>query len=171
MSVEYLEKQLGANERILYVQRHHWFFFVSRLIFWILAAVGIFVLLILTQTRWREGESWVWWGYLLLLVPLARISWGYLSWRVNAFALTNRRVVELTGIIRKTVSDSSLEKLTDIVLSQSLFGRLLGYGDIKVLTASEFGVNKLSKIARPLAFKKAMMDAKEALEREFTGGG
>ena len=29
MSVEYLRKQLGDNEEILYTERHHWIFPVS----------------------------------------------------------------------------------------------------------------------------------------------
>ena len=87
---------------------------------------------------------------------------------MNVYVLTNRRVVELTGVISKKVSDSSLEKLTDIVLSQSIFGRLLSYGNIVVLTASAgAGVNDLKQIGHPLEFKQAMLNAKEELEREL----
>jgi hypothetical protein len=48
-------------------------------------------------------------------------------------------------------------------MSQSVLGRLLGYGDIEILTASDVGVNKLTKIADPIRFKTTMMDQKEAL--------
>jgi uncharacterized membrane protein YdbT with pleckstrin-like domain len=170
MSVEYLEKQLGATERILHTERHHWIFPVSEMIKWILVAIAWLALLIIVQVWILPGRSWVWYGYLLLLVPLARIGWGFLAWRFNVYVLTDRRVAEVTGVISKKVSDSSLEKLTDVVLSQSIFGRLLRYGDIEVLTASAgAGVNHLRQIGRPLEFKQAMVNAKEELARELAG--
>ena len=167
MSVEYLKQQLGANERITYTERHHWIFPIAEMIKWILAAVVILVVIILLKS-WQPGWSWVNWLVIAFLVPAFRIAWGFISWRMNVYALTNRRVVEVTGVVNKTVSDSSLEKLTDVVLRQSLFGRILGYGDIEVLTAAAgAGINNLKQIRKPMAFKTAMVNAKEELEREM----
>ncbi len=71
-------------------------------------------------------------------------------------------------MLSKRVADSSLEKLTDIVLKQSILGRVLHYGDIVVLTAAAgAGISNLKQIRRPLEFKKQMLNAKEALEREM----
>ena len=168
MSVEYLERQLGAAEKIVYTERHHWIFPIREMLKWILVAVAWLAILIVFQVWLLPGRSWIWYGYLLLLVPLARIGWGFLAWRFNVYVLTNRRVAEVTGVISKKVSDSSLEKLTDVVLSQSIFGRLLGYGSIEVLTASAgAGVNDLKQIGHPLEFKQAMVNAKEELAREL----
>ena len=167
MSVEYLKQQLGANERITYTERHHWIFPIAEMIKWILAAVVILVVIILLKS-WQPGWSWVNWLFIAFLVPAFRIAWGFISWRMNVYARTNRRVVEVTGVVNKTVSDSSLEKLTDVVLRQSLFGRILGYGDIEVLTAAAgAGINNLKQIRKPMAFKTAMVNAKEELEREM----
>ena len=41
--------------------------------------------------------GWVWWLLLVFLVPAVRIAWGFLSWRMNIYVITNRRVVESTG--------------------------------------------------------------------------
>lgn len=171
MSVEYLRKQLGMNEKIVYTERHHWFFVVSEMIKWIIAGLAMLAALILLQTTLLEGRGWLWWGYLLLLVPVARIGWSILSWRLNVYVITNRRVAEVTGVINKTSSDSSLEKLNDVIVRQSLLGRMLGYGSVEILTASDSGVNDLRQIRRPLEFKTAMVNAKEELEREFGGSG
>ena len=110
----------------------------------------------------------MWWLLLVFLVPAVRIAWGFLSWRMNVYVLTNRRVIESTGVLSKRVADSSLEKLTDIVLKQSIMGRALNYGDIVVLTASAgAGINDLKQIRRPMEFKTQMVNAKEGLEREL----
>jgi len=164
MSIQYLSEQLGVNERILYTERHHWIFPIAEMIKWILAAAAIIVVTLLFRS-WFDG-SWVNWLLVILLVPVLRIVWGFVAWRMNVYALTNRRVAEVTGVLSKTVSDSSLEKLTDVVLRQSLLGRMLGYGDIEVLTAAAgAGVNYLKQIRQPLQFKQAMVNAKEDLEQ------
>jgi len=64
------------------------------------------------------------------------------------------------GVLAKRVLDSSLDKVNDVLLEQSLAGRLLGYGNLQILTASEQGINRLDTIPRPLAFKRAMLAAK-----------
>jgi hypothetical protein len=48
-------------------------------------------------------------------------------------------------------------------MDQSVMGRLLGYGDIEILTASDIGVNKLLKIANPIRFKTTMLNQKHGL--------
>jgi uncharacterized membrane protein YdbT with pleckstrin-like domain len=106
----------------------------------------------------------------VLIIPVVRVAAGFVSWLMNVYVVTNRRVVEVSGVVNKKVMDSSLEKLTDVVLTQRLFGRILGYGDIEVLTAaSTAAVNYLKQIRRPLEFKTAMVNAKEELEQEFGG--
>ncbi|HET6476333.1 MAG TPA: PH domain-containing protein [Thermoleophilia bacterium] len=168
MSIEYVQKQLGASEKILYTERHHWVFFVAEMIKWILFAIALLALVILLKVWWLPDAGWIWWLLLLFLIPAARIAWGFLSWLMNVYVLTNRRVIEATGVLSKRVADSSLEKLTDIVLKQSVLGRMLHYGDIIVLTASAVaGINDLKQIRRPMEFKTQMLDAKEQLEREM----
>ena len=168
MSIEYVQQQLGAAERILYTERHHWVFFVAEMIKWILFAAAVLALVILLKVWWLPDAGWVWWLLLVFLVPAVRIAWGFLSWRMNVYVLTNRRVIESTGVLSKRVADSSLEKLTDIVLKQSIIGRMLNYGDIVVLTAAAgAGINDLKQIRRPMEFKTQMLNAKEQLEREL----
>jgi len=168
VSIEYVQQQLGASERILYTERHHWVFFVAEMLKWILFAVAVLALVVLLKVWWLPDAGWVWWLLLIFIIPAVRIVWGFFSWLMNVYVLTNRRVIESTGVLSKRVADSSLEKLTDIVLKQSVFGRLLHYGDIVVLTASAgAGINDLKQIRRPMEFKNQMVNAKEGLEREM----
>jgi hypothetical protein len=167
VSIDYLKQQLGDNEKIVYTERHHWIFPIAEMIKWIFFAVAVLVVIVLLKS-WQPGWSWVNWLFIVFVVPAFRIVWGFISWRMNVYALTNRRVVEVTGVVNKTVADSSLEKLTDVVLRQGLFGRLLGYGDIEVLTAAAgAGINYLKQIRKPMQFKQAMVNAKEDLEHEM----
>jgi uncharacterized membrane protein YdbT with pleckstrin-like domain len=168
VSIDYVQQQLGTNERILYTERHHWVFFVAEMIKWILFAAAVVALIVLLKVWWLPDAGWVWWLLLVFVIPAGRIAWGFLSWRMNVYVLTNRRVIESTGVLSKRVADSSLEKLTDIVLKQSILGRMLDYGDIIVLTAAAgAGINNLKQIRHPMEFKTQMLNAKEELEREM----
>jgi uncharacterized membrane protein YdbT with pleckstrin-like domain len=72
-------------------------------------------------------------------------------------------VIQVSGIFSKEVVDSSLEKVNDVKMSQSFFGRMFGYGDIEILTASELGANLFKRIGNPVKFKTTMLNAKEEL--------
>ena len=72
-------------------------------------------------------------------------------------------------MINKRVIDSSLEKINDAVLTQSIFGRMFGFGDLEILTASETGISILRMLRQPDDFKRAMLDAKHDLEMELSG--
>jgi hypothetical protein len=54
-------------------------------------------------------------------------------------------------------------------MSQSFWGRMFGFGDIEILTASELGVNLFHEIANPVEFKTSMLNAKERLGFEEIG--
>jgi uncharacterized membrane protein YdbT with pleckstrin-like domain len=85
--------------------------------------------------------------------------------------VTNRRVIQIIGVFNKNVTDSSLEKVNDVKMVQSFWGRLFGYGDIEILTASEMGVNRFTQIGRPIRFKTAMLDAKGRLDSGQASAG
>jgi hypothetical protein len=78
-------------------------------------------------------------------------------------------VIQISGIINKNVIDSSLEKVNDVKMVQSFWGRLYGYGNVEILTASELGVNLFRKIGNPIRFKTTMLNAKSHLEMEQAG--
>jgi hypothetical protein len=46
---------------------------------------------------------------------------------------------------------------------QSVIGRLLAYGDVEIITGSDVGVNLFRRIARPVDFKREMLNQKESL--------
>jgi uncharacterized membrane protein YdbT with pleckstrin-like domain len=104
-------------------------------------------------------------GYLLLIFPLISLLRDVLIWSGRKYVVTNRRVMQLSGVFNKNVTDSSLDKVNDVKMSQSFLGRVFGYGDIEILTASELGVNKFTHIGKPIQYKSAMINAKEKLER------
>ncbi len=163
MSDNYLNSLLGENEQVLFETHQHWLVLAGEIISEVLLSVAVAVLVTLILAFWVVNPL-VALGYLLLIFPLISLCRDVLVWSNRKFVVTNRRVIQLAGVFSKNVTDSSLEKVNDVKLTQSFLGRMLGYGDIEILTASELGVNKLTHIGRPIQYKTTMINAKEKLE-------
>jgi len=149
---------LGAQEEIVHTSRQHWLFIFPRLAFYVLLAAAIIVAAVLLAPSTNQ------WGVLvlvLLVFPIFRFVADFCYWYNLRYIVTSRRVIETRGTIRKMLSDSSLDKVNDVILTQSVMGRIMSYGDIKILTASESGVNILRRITDPLRYKRAMLDQRE----------
>ena len=168
MSNRYLKSLLGENEQILFVTHHHWLVLFGEILAELLIALVVIVLvtavLVLNWVTNPLIAPLVPLGYLLLVIPLISLLRDVLIWRNREYVVTNRRVIQLAGVFNKNITDSSLDKVNDVKMSQSFMGRLLGYGNIEILTASELGVNKFTYIGHPVQYKTAMINAKERLE-------
>jgi hypothetical protein len=166
MAKNYLEGLLGENEQILFETHQHWFVLFGKIFLEIL----LIVLLVAGSLILSAMYPVAIYGLILVLVPLIGMLNDIMVWRNKAYIVTNRRVIQISGVLNKDVVDSSLEKVNDVKMSQSFFGRMFGYGDIEILTASELGVNLFHEIADPIDFKTAMLNAKERMGFEDMGG-
>jgi uncharacterized membrane protein YdbT with pleckstrin-like domain len=164
MAKTYVDNLLGDHEKMLMVTRQHWFTFIQailvEILFIIIILTIVTVLLILTPYKILA------FGYFLLIIPFVGMARDYVDWSSRQYIITNFRVIQVWGIVNKNVIDSSLEKVNDVKMDQSFFGRIFNYGDIEILTASELGVNLFRHIGDPIHFKTAMLNAKERLEHE-----
>ena len=99
-------------------------------------------------------------------MPALGLVYDYMIWWNREYVITNHRVIQIDGVLNKNVTDSSLEKVNDVKMSQSFIGRIFNYGDIEILTASELGANLFQRINNPIKFKTVMLDAKDAMGHE-----
>jgi uncharacterized membrane protein YdbT with pleckstrin-like domain len=166
MAKSYIESLLGEQEKILLTARQHWFLLASSIfveLVLILIILATTVSLAVFQTLYSLLIVAI--GFALILLPIATMTRDILLWSNRLYIVTNRRVLQIYGVFNKHVTDSSLEKVNDVKMEQSAFGRMFGYGEIEILTASELGANLFKQIEDPIRFKTAMLNAKEHLER------
>jgi hypothetical protein len=168
--MSYADSLLATGERVLHRERQHWLVLVWGARLPIVAMVLGIVLLILSSAVGDPLRQLIFWaGALLFIGGLAFLVWATMRYLNQEYVLTNRRVIEVQGVVNKRSTDSSLEKINDAILTQSIFGRLFGFGDLDVLTASEAGIERFRMIVDPILFKKAMMDAKHEYEQDMSG--
>ncbi len=166
----YADSLLSTGERIIHREKQHWFVFVWGARFTILALIVGIILAWVSAGLAPDGVSgsartilsWV--VVIIFVVGLAVLLWTILHYLNQEYVITNRRVMQVAGVLNKTSTDSSLEKINDARLEQSIFGRIFGFGDLDVMTAAEIGIDKFRMIKDPIKFKKAMLDAKHEFE-------
>jgi uncharacterized membrane protein YdbT with pleckstrin-like domain len=168
----YVEELLGSNEKTVIRTRQHWLVLASSFLSNLALAVIIVIVSVLATLFAGVALGPLPLLFLFLLIfPVIAFLRVFLKWWNEEYIITNRRVIQVEGVINKHVIDSSLEKVNDVVLDQSYLGRLLDYGNVEIMTASEIGVNKLERIASPIKFKTEMLNQKEALgtDEHFAG--
>ncbi len=157
----YVQRLLAGHENIVFATRQHWIVLLGALIVngLLMAAIMAAAIVLSTVLQFSQALFLL----ALILIPLIRLFTRVVRWWNEQYIITNRRVIQVEGVINKHVIDSSLEKVNDVVLVQSVWGRLLGYGDVEILTASDMGMNRLDRLGSPVRFKTEMLIQKEGL--------
>ncbi len=160
--LRYVESLLGKNEQILWRARQHWIVLAANFVINLFIFVAIIAVAVLTG-RIDFLSSVSPWLLLALLIPICWFGWNLLQWWAEEYLVTTHRVVQTEGLINKHTKDSALEKINDITLNQSVMGRVLNYGDLEIITGSDIGTNILRRLAKPVEFKKTLLEQKQKM--------
>jgi len=173
--MSYARNLLSRGEEVVYESRQHWFAVIARTWVWILISIVALALVIFLAGGQApiindnvDGILTIA-AAVALIATAAYVAFVFWDWRNQEWLITTRRVIRAEGVLNKSMSDSSLEKINDARLGQSVFGRIFGFGTLDILTAAEemggSNVADFPMIADPIDFKRAMLDQKEMLER------
>ncbi len=167
----YMEELLATNEKIVYRTKQHWvapiFGTVTGVII-LIVGVALFGFQLTLATDGIAGflRTLAWLVSLVLIAfGLARVGFSYLLWWVEDYAVTNQKVVKVAGLLNKRTSGAALEKINDVVMEQGPLGRILGYGTLKVATASDTTDLVYQTMRAPADFRRAMLDQKVEFEQ------
>ena len=139
--LKYVENNLLPGEAIVYWARLHPIIFLTPAL---LALLGLAAFAV----GWIPAAS------ILLVAMILAIS-RYIRLVTSEFAVTNKRVLIKTGLIRRHTLELLLEKVETVGVDQGIFGRILNYGAIIVIGTG--GTKELFPgIAKPLEFRKAV---------------
>lgn len=166
--LKYVESLLGKNEQILWRARQHWIVLSANFV------INLFIFIVIWAIYFAAGSLGSGWlgdflrnnrglTLIALLIPIGWFGWEFLQWWAEEYLITTTRVVQTEGLINKHTKDSALEKINDITLNQSVLGRILNYGDLAIITGSDVGTNLLKRLAKPVEFKKTLLEQKHKL--------
>jgi hypothetical protein len=164
----YADRLLADGERIALRGRQHVLApIIDGRIAWAILIASIVLIFLSSQLQPGIGRDiFGWIGLALLVGSLVWLGYIFLRWYSQEYLVTNRRVVNVSGILNKRSADSSLEKINDAVLEQSILGRMFGFGDLDILTANDQSIDRYRLLGQAQTFKKTMLDEKHRLESE-----
>ena len=152
ISIICMRTSLKQGENILLITRQHWIKLVLPIFVWLLiAALSIWVL----QTT----------GLIITLVAAIYPMSEWLSWKNNLWCVTNLRVVDESGFFSRHSKESPIDKINNVEYEQSIFGRLLGYGNVDIQTAAEMGETTYELIYHPKLLKDTITHAQEEYKK------
>jgi uncharacterized membrane protein YdbT with pleckstrin-like domain len=162
----YAEDLLASNERIVYTSRRHWIApLFSSVTGTVLTAAGIVGIFWQIPVKGFLGNVILWSSLGSLLVGASFLAHAFVDWWSEYYFVTNQKVMKVAGVIKKTADGSALEKINDITIEQSLLGRSLSYGTLRVLTASDESNLSYLTMREPMEFRKHVLDQKQLFEQ------
>jgi membrane protein YdbS with pleckstrin-like domain len=163
----YTESLLATNEKIVYRSKQHWIAPIFGTVAGVLVLVGGVALFIVQQTIIEFDGALgflntliLWASLALVIVGVAMVGYSYIQWWVEDYAVTNQKVMKVAGLLRKRTSGAALEKINDVVMEQGPLGRMLGYGTLRVSTASDSSDLTYETMRNPAEFRRSMLDEK-----------
>ena len=97
----------------------------------------------------------------LFLFGVGSIIYNIIAWRSASYTVTNCRLMGQEGLLRKKETDSLLSAISDVRMRQSAIGRMIGYGDIQILSASgDSGADKFTTVVNAVELKKHILEQK-----------
>ena len=132
----YVEQSLGAGEKIVAKAHFSW---------------------------WYSLKAWlalIFLGWLLIGI------WIFFSMMIKKWtteiAVTTHRFVDKSGVFALHTNEIALPNIEGVKVEQSVLGRMLGYGHIRIEGTGIDAVN-IPDIADPIAFRAAIETAKSGV--------
>ena len=96
-----------------------------------------------------------------LIVGIFLAIYEWLRLRAIELGVTSHRVVYKTGIVGRETEEVRLSAIETVDLHQTTWGRILGYGDVRVTGRGESSL-VFSRVTDPVAVKRAIETAYSA---------
>ena len=128
--MSYIAKSLSDHEVVNDIYKLHWISKIPMIIWFILAIPTL--------------------GLTLIFA-----IYEFLKNRTMEHGTTNRRVIYKTGIVSRKTEEMNIKSVETVEIRQSVFGRLFGFGTVKV---TGIGISEVvfHKINNPIAVKKSI---------------
>jgi membrane protein YdbS with pleckstrin-like domain len=162
--MRYPQRLLTDDEEVLTFFRPHWRVLLRPLVWaMVLAAVA--------GVAWAALEA-----PLDMVVATGVVAvWLLLSgrdvvrWWFTTYVLTTERIIVRRGMIARSGSEIPLENVVNVLFSQGVVQRLLGYGTLVIESAGSQGQSRLTDIPDPQGMQSEIYRARELRALHFSG--
>ncbi len=142
------EKLLSEGEHVITSTRTHWKALVLPVIsLLVICALAGFAFAVLPS-----GDAHDPLAYAVIAVAVLAIGWltlrPFLIWLTASYTVTNRRLINRSGVFTRTGRDIPLHRINDVTFERDVLDRLLGCGTLVISDASEEGRSVLPDVPK-----------------------
>lgn len=164
----YVEKTLAGGEEIIHRANFNWTYSFFP-VFWFSLGVAPLVMFFYMQFAAEipfEQLRFGWWSSIIAGAAGSLILINHLIiLTTTEIAVTTFRFVYKTGLVSRHTQEVSLNKIEEITLHQTVWGRLLSYGKL-VLRGTGVGVITLPDLDDPIRLRRIIENAKSSLRND-----
>lgn len=164
----YPRRLLTEDEEVIREFHPHWRVLLMAGVWTVL---GLAVIVVGTVVMGLEGAA-MWAAVAVGVVVIVALAVPpIVDWKFRLYVLTTERIVVRTGVVSRDGTEIPLESINNVLYSQSVIERLLGYGDVLIESAGSQGQSRLDDIPDPEAFQSEVYRAREERSLHFQGQG
>lgn len=109
---------------------------------------------------------WIVWGVIFgvfTIIGFILIPLGYFVLRSNEAAITNKRLIAKSGLIKRDTVEIPIKKISSLQVKQGISGRILGYGTLVISDAGTAHA-PIRYIKDPMRFRQRFFELQEEAE-------
>lgn len=143
--------ELKKDEVVILETKPHW---ISLALPFLIALIAVVV-----------GAYFQGYTFVLPVVCVGFLCYKIAELNAHVWLITDSRVIDESGIFSRHSQECPLDKVTNVSCSQTLWGRILGFGDVEIQTASD-GALQYAVLVQPREFADTILKMQE----EYKGG-
>jgi uncharacterized membrane protein YdbT with pleckstrin-like domain len=132
--MSYIEKSLGAGERIVARAHFHWLY----------VFVAVLSLIVLG----------------IILIGIWIFATMMIRYWTTEIGITTHRFILKTGWIRRDTQEIALDNIEGVMVNQSVLGRIFGYGQVTVRGTGVDAVTLPPMLDDPVGFRRTIETAR-----------
>lgn len=168
----YLDKNLIPGETVLFRTRLHSIVLIGPIFTALLICVpGVLCIMEFQKHRGEPGSSaklWALAAALTFIIAFLVILYGIAKRNSTEMAVTNRRVLIKWGLGSRRTLEIVLAKVESISVSETILGRMLGYGTV-IVRGTGGTPEPVVLIARPNEFRRSVYEQLALIQGPATG--
>lgn len=167
--MRYPERLLTDDEVVLRELHPHWRVLIPAGL-WTVLALAALVVANRQEPLGLDGTVQLLVDVVIVAVWLATAGAGVVRWWFTQYVLTTERIIVRIGMVARTGTEIPLERINNVLFSQSVLERLLGFGDVLIESAGAQGQSRLRDVPDPEAFQSEVYRARESRTLHLEGG-
>ncbi len=144
----YIERVLQQGETVRHIARISWVMYLPGLFLW--AVAGILATILPSEPALHFLVLVV--AVIVFIIGAVLLARACFHRVTTEIAVTDRRIIYKRGFVRRYTVEMHMDKVESVDVDQSVFGRLLDYGDV-IIHGTGAGLEPLPYIDHPLELR------------------